>query len=94
MIKAENLDDMVTVLEETFSTVLSNQVLEITKVNTVRKKKPCFENELKLQKRKLCTREKVFKKYRLQSCWTAFDSEQKSTKRCYLMTRLHVTVHT
>ena len=75
MIKAENLDDTVTMLEENFSTALNNQVPEVTKVITIREKKPWFGNELKLQKRKVCRREKVFKKYRLQSCWTAFDNE-------------------
>ena len=37
MIKAENLDDMVTMLVENFSTALNNQSLEVTKVITVRK---------------------------------------------------------
>ena len=74
-IKAENLDDMVTMLEKNFSTALNNQVPEVTKVITIREKKSWFGNELKLHKRKVCRREKVFKKYRLQSCWTAFDNE-------------------
>ena len=38
-IKAENLDDMVTILEENLSTALNKQALEVTKVITVRKKK-------------------------------------------------------
>ena len=75
MIKAENLDDMVTVLEENISTALNNQAQKVTKVITIRKKKPWFGNELKLQKRKVHRREKVFKKYRLQSCWTDFENE-------------------
>ena len=93
MIKAENLDGMVTMLEENFSTAWNNQAPKLTKVITIRKKKPWLGNELKLQKRKICRREKVFRKYRLQSCWTAFDIEWRSTKRCYLMPRSHVTVH-
>ena len=39
MIKTENLDDMVTMPEENFSTALNNQAPELTKVITVRKKK-------------------------------------------------------
>ena len=84
MIKAENQDDMVTMLEENFSTALKNQAPEVTKVITVRKKKPWFGNKLRLQKRKDHRREEVFKKYRLQSCWTAFDSEQNQYKKMLL----------
>ena len=40
MIKAENLDNMVTMLEENISTALNSQAPEVTKVITVRKKKP------------------------------------------------------
>ena len=50
-IKAENLDNMVAMLEENFSTALNNQAQEVTKVITERKKKPWFGNELKQQKR-------------------------------------------
>ena len=39
IIKAENMDDMVTMLEENFSTALNNQAPEVTKVITVRKNK-------------------------------------------------------
>ena len=81
MIKAENLDNVVTMLEENVSTALNNQAPEVTKVITVRKKKPWFGSELKLQKRKVCRKEKVFRKHRLQSCWIAFDSERRNTKR-------------
>ena len=64
-------------MEENFSTALNNQAPEVTKVITERKKKPWFGNDLKQQKRKTCRREKVFRKYRLQSCWIAFDCERK-----------------
>ena len=59
MIKAENLNYMVTILEENFSTALNNQAPEVTKVVIVRKKKPWFGNELKLKKRKVCRREGI-----------------------------------
>ena len=75
---------IVTMLEENFSTALNNQAPEVTKVITVRKKKPWFGNELKLQKRKIHRREKVFRKYRLQSCWIAFDSERRKYKKMIL----------
>ena len=81
MIKAENLDDMVAMLEENFSTALNNHTPEVTKVITLRKKKPWFGNELKLQKRKVWKREKVFRKYRLQSCRIAFDSERRKYRK-------------
>ena len=81
MIKEENLDDMVAMLEENFSTALNNQAPEVTKVIKVRKKKPWFGNELKLQKRKVLRREKVFRKYRLQSCWIAFDSQRRKYRK-------------
>ena len=61
MIKVENLDDNITMPEENLSTALNNQAWEVTKVITVKKKKPWFGNELKLQKRKVHRREKVFK---------------------------------
>ena len=50
IIKAENLDDMITMLEENFLSALNNQAPEETKVIKVRKKKPWFGNELKLLK--------------------------------------------
>ena len=59
-IKAEKLDDMVSMLEENIPTALNNQAPEVTKVITERKKKPWFGNELKQQKRMVCRREKVF----------------------------------
>ena len=83
-IKAENLDDMVTMLEQNFSNTSNNQAPEITKVIKVRKKKPWFGNELKLQKRKVQREEKVFMKYRLQICWIAFDSERRKYKKMLL----------
>ena len=67
---------MVAMLEENFSNALNNQSPEVTTVIT-EKKKPWFGNELKLQKRKVCRREMIFRKYRLQSCWIVFDSERK-----------------
>ena len=39
-IKTENLDEMVRMLEEKFSTALDNQAPEVTKVITERKEKP------------------------------------------------------
>ena len=41
-IRTENMDDMVAMLEENFSTALNNQAPEVTKVITERKKKPWF----------------------------------------------------
>ena len=81
-IKAENLDEMVVMLEENFSTALNNQAPEITKVITERKKKLWFVDDLKQQK--VTRREKVFRKYRLQSCWTAFDRERKKHRKMLL----------
>ena len=80
-IKTENLDEMVEMLEENFSTALNNQAPEVTKVITERKKKPLFGDDLKQQKRIVRRREKVFRKYRLQSCWTALDRERKKYRK-------------
>ena len=82
MIKAENLDDMVAVLEENFSTALNIQVPEVTKFITVRKKKPGRE------KREVHRREKVFKKYGLQSCWIAFGSERRKYRMMLIDTKI------
>ena len=68
-------------LEESFLTALNNQAPEITKFITDRKKKPWFGDTLKQQKRKVRRREKVFRRYRLQSCWIAFDRERKKYKK-------------
>ena len=83
-IKTENLDEMVVMLEENFLTALNNQAPEVTKVITERKKKPWFGKDLKQQKRKVCRREKVFRKYRLQSCWIEFDRERKKYRKMLL----------
>ena len=50
-IKTENLDEMVGMLEENFSTALNNQAPEVTKVIKERKKKPWLRDILKQQKR-------------------------------------------
>ena len=50
-IKTENLDEMVGMLEENFSTALNNQAPEVTKVITERMKKPWFGDDLKQQNR-------------------------------------------
>ena len=81
-IKTEKLDEMVVMLEENFLTALNTQAPEITKDITERKKKPWFGDDLKRQKRGVRRREKVFRRYRLKSCWTAFDMERKNTVRC------------
>ena len=44
VIQTENLDEMVGMLEEKFSTALDNQAPEVTKVITERKKKPWFNS--------------------------------------------------
>ena len=80
-IKTENLDEMVGMLEGNFSTVLNNQAPEVTKVITERKKKTWFRDDLKQQKRIVRRREKVFRKYRLQSCWIAWDRERKRYRK-------------
>ena len=46
-IKTENLDEMVEMLKENFSTALNNQATEVTKVIAERKKKPWFGDDLK-----------------------------------------------
>ena len=70
-IKTENLDEMVQMLEQNLSNALNKQAPEVTKVITERKIKPWFGDDLKQQKRIVRRREKVFRKYRSQSCWTA-----------------------
>ena len=91
-IKTKNLDEMVGMLEENFSTALNNQASEVTKVITERMKKPWFRDDLKQQKRIVRRREKVFRKYRLQSCWIALNRERKKCRKCLLRQKLHVTV--
>ena len=86
-IKTENLDEMVVMLEENFSTALDNQAPEVTKVITERKKKPWFGEDLKQPKRIVRTKEKVFRKYRLQSCWIAFDRERKKYSKMLLQAK-------
>ena len=76
-IKTENLDEMVETLEENLSNALNCQAPEVTKVITERKKKPWFGDDLKQEKRIVRRREKVFRKYGLQSCWTALVRERK-----------------
>ena len=83
-IKAENVDEMVVMLEKNFLTALNNQAPEVTKVITESKKKPWFGDYLKQQKRRVRRREKVFRKYRLQSCWIVFDRERKKYRKMLL----------
>ena len=46
-IKTEKLDEMIVMLEESFSTALNNQAPEVTKVIMERKKKSWFGDDLK-----------------------------------------------
>ena len=80
-IKTENLDEMVQMLEENLSNALNKQAPVVTKVITERKKKPWFGDDLKQQKRIVRRREKVFRKYRSQSCWTALVRERKKYRK-------------
>ena len=80
-IKTENLDEMVEMLEENLSNALSNQAQEVTKVITERKKKTWFGDDLKQQRRIVRRREKVFRKYQSQSCWTALVRERKKYRK-------------
>ena len=80
-IKTENLDEMVGMLEENLSNALNSQAPEITKVITERKKNPWFRDDLKQQKRIVGRREKVFRKYWSQSCWTALVRERKKYRK-------------
>ena len=80
-IRTEELDDMVAMLEEKFSAALNNQAPEITKVVMERRKMPWSGEEMKEQKRIVGRREKVYRRYRLKSCWTAFDIERKKYRR-------------
>ena len=91
-IKTENIDEMVVMLEENFSNALNKQAPEVTKVITERKMKPWFGKDLKQQKRMVRRMEKVFRKYRLQSCWIAFDRKRKKYRKMLLEAKLHVTV--
>ena len=80
-IKTENLDEMVGMLEENLSNALNSQAPEVTEVITERKKKTWFRDNLKQQKRIVRRREKVFRKYQLQSCWIALDRERKKYRK-------------
>ena len=80
-IKTENLDEMVQMLEENLSNALNKQAPEVTKVITERKKKSWFGDDLKQQKRIVRRREKVFRKYQSQSCWTALVRERKKYRK-------------
>ena len=79
--KTDKLDDMVEKLERNFVAAINKQAPEITKVITDRKKKPWFGDELKEQKRIVRRREKVYRRYRLESCWTAFDMERRKYRK-------------
>ena len=92
-IKAENLDDMVSMLEENFSTALNNQAPEVTKVITERKKKPWFGNELKQQKRMVHRREKFLGNIDYNPAGLLLTEKGENTGRCYWKQKLHVTVH-
>ena len=91
-IKTENLDEMLEMLKKTYQMLLNNQAPEVTKVITERKKKTWFRDDLKQQKRIVRRREKVFRKYRSQSCWTALVRERKKYRKCFLMQKQYVTV--
>ena len=92
MIKAENLDDGDNAGGK-FSTALNNQGPEVTKVITVRKKKPWFGNELKLQKRKVHRRGKVLGNIDYNPAGLLLTVKGENTKRCYWMQKLNVTVY-
>ena len=80
-IKTDKLDDMVEQLERSLAAAIDKQAPEITKVITDRKKKPWFGDKLKEQKRIVRRREKIYRRYRLESCWTAFDMERRKYRR-------------
>ena len=68
-------------LEEKLSNAVNKQASEVTKVITGRKKKHGLEMIWSNRKELVRRREKVFRKYQSQSCWTALVRERKKYRK-------------
>ena len=66
-----SIDDMVEDLESKLLQALNKHTPEITKTVTVRQIIPWYTDKIKEQKRRVCRRECVWQKYKLESNWIA-----------------------
>ena len=93
IIKAENLDDMMTMLEENFSTALNNQVPEVTKVIIVRKRNHCLEMSWNYRKERSTEGKRYLGNIDCNAAGFLLKVKGENTKRSYWMQKLHVIVH-
>ena len=70
------IDDMVDELESKLLQVLDKHAPEKTKMVTVRHRLPWYTDEIKEQKRRICRRERVWQKFKLESNWIALREER------------------
>ena len=93
MFKAENLDNMVTMLEENISTALNNQAPEVIKVITVRKRNHGLEMSWNYKSEKSTGGKRYSRNADYNLAGLLLTVNENNTKRFYLMPRLHITVH-
>ena len=75
-IVTDSVDDMVDELESKLLQPLNKHAPEITKTVTVRHRLPWYSDKIKEQKRRICRRERVWQKYKLESNWIALKEER------------------
>ena len=80
-ISLSDVDDMVNAFNTQLKNPLDNNVPEITKQMTVRKKVPWFTQEIREKKRIVHRRETIWKKYRREDQWQALKIERSSYRQ-------------
>ena len=79
--QGNNLDEMITILNDELTRLLDIHAPLKTKLHTVRKPNLWFNQELKSQKQRVRRREKIWRRYREEHQWTDLQHERKEYRR-------------
>ena len=80
----EDLDQMVTTLDNNLSNLLEKHASEITKTDTIKPNRPWYSKQVKTQKRIVRRHEKLWQKYKQDHLWVALQTEREKYKNFYI----------
>ena len=83
----EDLDQMVTTLDNNLSNLLEKHAPEITKTVTIKPNRPWYSKQVETQKRIMRRHEKLWQKYKQDHLWVALQIERKNIKNLLLATK-------
>ena len=83
----EDLDQMVTTLENNLSNLLEKHAPEVTKTVTIKPNRPWYSKQVEIQKRIVRRHEKLWQKYKQNHLWAALQIEREKYKNLLTATK-------